>query len=81
MTDPYDGLWESDNGGGAWVDKVDPEELAWLENLADLIITKGSEPTWAKVGPYFRDTFNPGRLPVNSTITATVRRLVEQRQP
>ncbi len=80
MTDPYDGLWESDNGTRSWVDKVDAEQSAWLNNLADLIITRGSEPTWTKVGQTFRDTFNVDS-PANSTITATVRRLVEQRQP
>ncbi len=81
MTDPYDGLWESNNGTNAWVDRVDAEQLEWLSNLADLIVTRGSEPTWAKVGRSFRDAFSSGDLPVDSTISATVRRMVEQRQP
>ena len=74
----FDGLWESNIGGSRWVDSIPADQAEWLDELAALIVEKKTEPNWAQVGTKFRDDFGLGLQPVDSTLTSSVRRIVDQ---
>ncbi len=74
----FDGLWESNTGGSRWMDSVPADQRKWLDQLAALIVKKKTEPNWALVGTRFRDDFGLGQQPVNSTISSSIRRIVDQ---
>ena len=74
----FDGLWESNIGSSRWVDSIPADQREWLDRLAALIVEKKSEPNWVQVGAKFRDEFGLGQQPVNSTISSSVRWIVDQ---
>ncbi len=77
-TGDMDKLWESNIGAGRWLDKAPDEQREWLDRLVVLIVDKGSEPVWSKVGPKFRNEFGLDKSPADGTISNVVRLLVEQ---
>lgn len=79
MSGAYDDLYTTANGAARWWDNAPADQRAWLNGLADHIIEVGAEPTWARAGSKFRETFGLDRKPVDSTIAETVRWLVEER--
>ncbi len=77
-TGTFDSLWQSGTGGSRWLDSIPPDQAEWLNELAALIVEKHSEPNWVAVGTEFRRKFGLGLAPVNSTLTSSIRRIVEQ---
>ena len=72
-------LWGTSRGSARWLDLTTPEQKQWLDDLADLIVKRGSEPVWAQVGKRFRQDFDLDLHPVDTTVMSTVRYLVEHR--
>jgi hypothetical protein len=81
MTDRgnWDFLWEGNIPGRKWVARLEPDQIKWLEELADAIIAKDSEPVWAKVHAAFVAKW-PKMKPARQTVSTTVRELVEERR-
>ena len=74
----FDGLWGQNTGGSRWTDSIPPDQRKWLDELAALIVKKNTEPNWVAVGIEFRNKFGLGLHPVDSTLTSSIRRIVDQ---
>ncbi len=72
----YSGLWNTQAGRTAWVENAPTEQVEWLQGLADLIVERGSEPTWTQVGDKFRASFEVD-APTDTTLMNAVRRMVK----
>jgi len=72
----YSDLWNTQAGRTAWVENAPIEQVEWLQGLADLIVERGSEPTWTQVGEKFRACFELD-APTDTTLMNAVRRMVK----
>jgi len=66
--------------GTKWVNGCSTEERAWCERLADMIVERGKEPVWSKVQLKFKEDFPDVHAPVTSTLSTTIRGLVDERR-
>lgn len=65
--------------GKPWLPQISPQLRAQLEELADLIVKYGREPSWQKVYERLEVEF-PNELPATvSTVRHNVRALVKDR--
>lgn len=75
----YDGLFGYHGGAGhPWYETTSDEARAWLKGLADLVAVQG-EPNWAAAHRMFCDKFPTAAPSTDTTLKATVRRLVKER--
>lgn len=76
----FDDLFAGPPTTRGWLGQVSPECRAAVDNLVDLVVKHGREPSWAATHQRFKELF-PSEVPTSkSTIPATVRRLVEERR-
>ena len=73
-------LWNRENQGPqGWIATCSTEQKAWLDEIADLIVKRGSEPVWAKVQRRFEELWPDGSIPAHTTMSTAIRRLVKTR--
>jgi hypothetical protein len=76
----FDELWvEPSSGARSWYSYLGDDEQAWLGQVADLIVLRGSEPFWRPVADRFKQEFPKAKDANSDTIKNTIRRLVADR--
>jgi hypothetical protein len=75
----FDSLWVGQATGRRWTDRLTPDALQWLDDLAEYIVVKGSAPIWSKVHVEFTARW-PEHKVSRQTLSDSVKRFVTDKQ-